>query len=156
MYLLTTLLCMYFVKCEICQILGFFQGFVRVSFSGLMWVMLGYVRVVRVSGTPRSAGAAGGNSDVGGSWTSGRFGRRGNLDVTVRRGDAAGNFGSQGDAAVGGGHRRTPRGYLDPLFQFLGTCSNFIFHFGTSLHIAYRPVPPGSHRYVPMFQHISY
>ena len=42
---LTTLLCQYFVRCENCQILGFCQGFVRVSSSGFMSGMLGYAAV---------------------------------------------------------------------------------------------------------------
>ncbi len=97
--------------------------------------MLGYVRV---SGTPRGWDAAGleeagkprGIWTSGGIRTSGEFGRRGNSDVTGRRGGRRGRLREpRGDRGDAGGHR----GYTVLVPR---TCSTFIFQFGTSFRIA--------------------
>ena len=142
---------------------GFCQGFI-------VRVYVGYARVCRGRrGTPRSAGGAGtprlaGGAAVGGAhrgrrgnWTSREFGRHANSDVTRIRTSRAGG----GDAAVGRGdiagtsrgHRGTPH---IPSFRILELApipvSSLERHFTSPTD----PYPPGSHRYVPVFQDISY
>ncbi len=146
--------CQYFVRCENCQILGFCQGFIRVSSSGFMSGMLGYAAVG--GGRRGRLGVAVG---VGGRGRRGRRGSWASRVTRIRTSRIRTSRAGGGDTAVGRGtprgHRGTPHIHLDPLVPIPGTRSNSFFQFGTSLHIAYRPVPPWITSDVPMFQDIS-